>query len=82
VGVIADPLDGSNEVVDRDSAGVEADRRLFRREVHGGLDAVEVVQPALDSRRAGRTGHPVEGEVDALGLDRGHGTAIIPLPGI
>ena len=77
-------LDGIEEVADADPAGVVAHGGGLGREVHGRVDAVEVVQLSLDPVRAGRARHPLEREVDALthtGRDGRH-REIIPPPGI
>ena len=43
--------------------GIMLDMGLFDREVDGGRHPVETVEAALDSRGAGRAGHPGQSQV-------------------
>jgi hypothetical protein len=63
---IARRLDGADEVGELDAARVVADRRLLGRVVDVRVDPVELVQLALDPRRARGAGHSLEDELDAF----------------
>ena len=62
--LVAGRLDRADEVGDGRRGRVEADRRLLGRVVDRRLDAVELVELALDAVRARGAGHALEGEVD------------------
>src|SRR5215211_4866781 len=66
-GAVPGAFDGVNQVIERDTNRVEDDGRLLGRVIHCRLDALELVQLALDTCRAGRTGHAGDLEPDALG---------------
>ena len=66
-GAVADRLDRPDQPLELDSRGIELDRSLLGRIVDARLDAVELVQLPLDSRRAGGAGHPLDLEADAFG---------------
>ncbi len=63
---VACRLDRAEKVVDAHPLGVEANGGSLGREVHGRVDAVELVEAALDPARAGRAGHPLKRQVDPL----------------
>ncbi len=65
MGVVPGALDRRHEVVDPHRL-VAVDRRLLGGEVDGRLDAVELVELALDPAHARGAGHPVEIEADLL----------------
>ena len=70
LGVVADALDGADERIGRDEPRVVVHGRGLGGEVDGRLDAVELVEAALDPRGAGRARHA--GERERLLFDRGH----------
>ena len=65
MGVVPGALDRRHEVVDPHRL-VAVDRRLLGGEVDGRLDAVELVELALDPAHARGAGHAVEIEADLL----------------
>ncbi len=66
-GPVPGRLDGVDQVVHGGTALVVVDGRPLGRIVDRGLDALELVQRALDSHRARRAAHPLEGEPDPGG---------------
>ena len=70
--VIAGRLDRGDQILGCDAQRVEVDGRVLGRIVDRRLDAVELVQPLLDPRRAGRAGHPLDRELEPLGQGRAH----------
>ena len=68
--VVADPLDRADELVGCDALRVVGDGSRLGGEVDGRLDAVELVQRALDARCAGSAGHPFQRERRVLTLSR------------
>ena len=76
VRAVAGGGDGAAQLVHGHALRVEGDARALGREVDGRVDAVELVQLALDARGARRARHPVEIELGALPLlGRGDGHA-------
>src|SRR4029079_10043030 len=61
---VAGRLDRADEGVRGHELGLELDRRLLGRVVHRRRHAVELVQPALDPRRARRARHPFDRKVE------------------
>ena len=72
VALIAGRLDRGDQILGRDAQRVEVDGRVLGRIVDRRLDAVELVQPLLDPRRAGRAGHPLDRELEPFGQGRAH----------
>ena len=79
-GVVAGRLDRRDQVVDRHRGRVERHRRRLGRVVHGRLDAVELVELALDPRgaRSARHALDVEPELLLLGGRDGHQADLVP----
>ena len=70
--VVAGSLDRVDQIIRRDAQRIEVDRGILGRIVDSGLYTVELVQPLLDPRRAGRARHPFYRELEPLGQGRAH----------